>query len=168
MRELILHKSFDSLIEREYNANETLSKNKIENGFALPDLYKNFVESYHTGKDSLRKEYYYDEQEELQLPSIGYYFISNNFCISIEDFVDVYEAIDFWQSDAEQFQSNGKGIMRIAYTNDAGGGGVYIGMKEENFGEIFFATWDTVNDNSVTKIANNINEFIECIESVGF
>lgn len=133
MRELILHKSFDSLIKRDYNANEAFSISKMENDFVLPALYKKFVEAYLTGKDSLRKEYYYDENEELRLPSIGYYFIANSFCISIEDFVDVDEAIVFWQSDAEQFQLNNKGIMRIVNTNDAGGGGVYIGMKEEKF-----------------------------------
>jgi hypothetical protein len=162
---LVLHSSFSSLVVEDTLQKIQLDKLEKDNGILLPESYKSFLQSYCTGKDSLRKDHYYDENEELRLPAIGYYFISDNICISIEDFISIDEAVGFWKSDAEQFQYNKEGLMRIVYTNDPGGGGIYIGMKENNFGSIYKAMWDSVGENSICKIANDIDEFIKGIKS---
>lgn len=156
---------FDSLVfqEKTIDFDELEKKYKIR----IPYTYKLFVCSFKLGEDSLRKEYYWNTKKDLKSPLLSYYFGEGSTYISVEDFVSFPEAIELRETDADQFSNDNLGMMRIAFTNDAGGGGVYIGMKEDNFGKVYKASWDFLNEeDGLIEIAQTIFDFVYGLKSV--
>ena len=158
----MLHNGFDAL----HTTTEAIDVNVMEkeSGIKLPDSYKLFLSCYRVGKDSLRKEYYHHKTAGIQLPLISYYFEKGDVVITLDDFVGFPDAVRLRETDADEFSDNHLGLMRIVFTNDAGGGGIYIGLKENNFGRIFKASWDFAPGN-VVPIAADVFDFVKGIKS---
>lgn len=160
----MLLSGFDAL----YSAKGNFDFNKFEKEHSLkfPATYQIFVNSYKLGVDSLRKEYYWNSAKELRSPLLSYYFGEGKSFMSIEDFIDMPQAVELRKTDADEFSDENLGLMRIAFTNDAGGGGFYIGLKENNFGKIYKASWDFLDeDGGFLEIATDIFGFVKELKS---
>jgi hypothetical protein len=108
-----------------YNATVGIDFDSLEKKYNMkfPKTYKLFRKLYHLGDNSLRKEYYFNEKDRISIPLIGYYFGEYKTYISIENFIDVTQAIQLRGTDATEFDENNLNMIRIAFTNDPGGGG---------------------------------------------
>jgi hypothetical protein len=156
----------DSLVSRE--ANEIIDLDALEKEYEvqLPDEYKIFAKYYKLGLDSLKKEDFWDSKREINVPLLSYYFGENESYLGLDYFLDVREACIGRSTDASQLSSAELNLLKIASTTDAGGGGVYIGLNQENHGKIYRVTWDRLGQSDgVTEVANNIFEFLIGIKS---
>lgn len=159
----MLHAGFDALCAATDAID--LSAIEAEIGIRLPESYKRFLDCYKVGKGSLRKEYFHDERAGIRLPLISYRFDKGGGVVaSLDEFVGFPDAIHLRATDSDEFTDARLGLMRIVFTNDAGGGGIYIGLKENNFGRIFKASWDFAPGN-VVPIAADVFDFVKGIKS---
>ena len=75
----------------------------------------------------------------------------------------IEEALELRLLNEDTFNKQGYGLLRIAYTNDAGGGGVYINLNEKDAGRIYKASWD---DKNIVFLSHHIFDFVKNIKSV--
>lgn len=160
----MLRTGFDSMYSKENDIDiDSLEKSS---GIKFPDAYKLFLNCYRMGRNSLRKEFLLDDEAQINVPLVSYYFGEGKTFITIDDFIEISQAIELRKTDAEEFSESNLGLMRIAFTNDAGGGGIYIGLNENNFGKIYKVSWDFLQeDDGLVEIAEDIFDFVKGLKS---
>ena len=139
----IMYKSgFNILYDKQNNGSTSIDVESKHN-IILPNEYKLFYDSFKTGKDSLKNDFILrDENFLLPLYDFFYGKIEDKTYISIYDFVNIYETFSI-----DSFEIPQDPLVCIAYTNDVGGGGVYMSLNEKSFGYLYKVKWEYVNDN---------------------
>ena len=161
----IMYKSgFNILYDKQNNGSTSIDVESKHN-IILPNEYKLFYDSFKTGKDSLKNDFILrDENFLLPLYDFFYGKIEDKTYISIYDFVNIYETFSI-----DSFEIPQDPLVCIAYTNDVGGGGVYMSLNEKSFGYLYKVKWEYVNDNDAEYpifLSKNIFEFIQNVRAI--
>jgi hypothetical protein len=100
-------------------------------------------------------------------PLLSYYYGEDNTYMSLEDFLSIEEIVNYKKLDLEEFEVGNLGMVRIVFTNDVGGGGIYLGIDSYNYGKIYKASWSFLDkQDGLVLLTDNIFEFVKGIKSI--
>lgn len=155
-----MHKGFDAL----FSSDELVDIDALERKYEtkLPESFKVFARSYKLGKNSLRKEPYWDEKSNRFIPLITYTIGEGEMSMGIDEFSWLEDSIAPMKAQLKQSNDRFSHLMQVAYTADGGGGGIFISLRESDFGHVYKVVWDTT-DNDPIKVADDIFGFVSTL-----
>jgi hypothetical protein len=154
----MLHFGFDALVPNTDGTEFDFDNFETSNGFKIPNSYKLFAELFKTGEGSLKHECVWKEEKGLKSPLLHYGYQKDGVEFALIDFFTIKETLAF-ASEAEK----SKMMIQIMPTIDRGGG-VYIGIKEDNFGKVYVYWWDMCP--APIFLADDIFQFVKGITCI--
>lgn len=165
-----MRKGFELIKTRELSDKIKATEIEQKLGFALPPLYKFFIELVETGnKNSFKCDKYYDNnlKEQYYATGIIYEPLKDNekWFLSVSYFDDIDEVVNNWKS----YLCYEKEWIKYKFLRIAGigqGGGLYVSTRAEDLDVIYQVIWDW--EEPYFKVADNIFElmkgFVEYIQ----
>lgn len=135
---------------------------EVNLGFALPPLYKLFLENFETGKNSFINDIFFNtkrgENYLLNVPLYEPLKDNEKWFLSVSHFENIEQVADDWKSylchEKEWLEYK---FLKIA---DIGqGGGLFVSTRKEDLDVIYQVVWDW--EEPYYKVADNIFDMIK-------
>ena len=133
----------------------------------LPKTFQQFLTKYKLGKDCLNyKRYYREDIDDYDIIGpIGFIDSRNNDEILINYFLDLDEIKSSW-IEYDRLEETGKrNLLQFAYLSSDPNGGLYIGIGQQNQGEIWVVNWDR-GDNRFLKVCDDFQELLSKLKQL--
>lgn len=157
-----MERGFELLKTRKFGESFNLEEIEKQFGFVFPPFYRLFIETFETGKQSFKSEYFLNpkrnEKYILNAPLFEPLKDNEKWFLSISGFFSIQEIYNDWnnylknEKEWEEFR-----FLRIS---DIGqGGGLFVSTRPEDLDVIYQVVWDW--DEPYFRVADNIFEFIK-------